>query len=212
MIILRKLFSSPNKKNEEDGEETKYQKMNRKERARTIGTLVGVPIAALGTTISAGITENKYKKGKEKIDELSAKHGKRIDDEYEAIKNKIEEKSNEVKEAINKKYAPSDKDSSFDRIKKRADNFNSQKNRINAEYKLNVENINRATQKRLKLIDAEGRLLNRLNKKVEKAHLLGSLGSIAVGTGLGIAAGRRANKFQKKRNEEYNRERRSKKR
>lgn len=207
MIILRKLFSS-----KENEEETKYQKMNRKERARTIGTLVGVPIAALGTTISAGITENKYKKGKKKIDELSAKHGKRIDDEYEAIKNKIKEKSNKVKEAIDKKYAPSDKDSSFDRIKKGVDKFNSQKNRINAEYKLNVENINRATQKRLKLINAKGRLLNRLNKKVEKAHLLGSLGSIAVGTGLGIAAGRRANKFQKKKNEEYNRERRSKKR
>ena len=69
---------------------------------------------------------------------------------YEAINNKIEEKSNEVKEAINKKYAPSDKDSSFDRIKKEVDKFNSQKNRIDAKFELNVKNINRATQKTIK--------------------------------------------------------------
>lgn len=99
----------------------------------------------------------------------------------------------------------------FDRIKKEVDKFDSQKNRINVRFELNAKNINRARQKQLKLVDAESRLLDRLNKKVGKAQLLGSLGSIAVGTGLGIAAGRRANKLQKKRNEEYNRERRSKK-
>lgn len=206
MIILRKLFSS-----KENEEETKYQKMKRKRRAQTIGTLVGIPIAAIGTTISTGIAENKYKKGKEKIDELYAKHENKIRDEYKAIDNKIEEKSNEVKEAINKKYAPSDKDSPFDRIKKEVDKFDSQRKRINAKLELDMKNKNRATQKRLKLVNAKNRLLTNRLKKVGKAQLLGSLGSIAVGTGLGIAAGRRANKLQKKRNEEYNRERKSKK-
>lgn len=206
MIILRKLFSSSNKKKKNEGEETEYQKGIRKRGATAIGSAVGIPIATAGSLISTAIVENKYKKGDKKIKELYNKHDKRIDDEYEAIKNKINEKSEEVKKAIDKKYAPSEKDTSFEKVNKKVGRFNSNINRINVETELHNKNIARTSQKHQNLINAKSRLSDRLIKKSGKAQLLGTLGSIAVGAGLGTIVGKRVSKVKKEKNEKYNRE------
>ena len=58
------------------------------------------------------------------------------------------------------------------------------------------------------LLEARKRLLNRVDRKAAKARLKGAAGVLALGTDVGIAAGKMANKSIKERNKKINRIRR----
>lgn len=179
MIILRTgLFS------QKTDEETQRQKKDRKRLATTSGILAG---GLSGAIIGSGI-ESKVNKDRAKVIDKATERLNKIDREARKVEEKITSKANEILKDPRIK-----REGNLGRIK--VEIAANELLKKNAELTLNkMENLDAAKK----------RLLKRIQRKGLKAHGIGALGALGVGTLTGLAA----NNSLKKHNKKVNRIRR----
>lgn len=208
MIILRSKWFSPKEKTDE---ETEFQKSIRRRGSVGTGVLSALPVLVGGSIVGESVIGEKEDKAREKVDSLFDKHKEPIYNRYNSIDKKIKDKSDEIQQYIKNKWDKvrnNPRANLRDRINANIGEFEDSSNLSTAESKLHARN----SKERNKAIDnlflASKRLLNRVDRKAAKARLKGAAGVLALGTGVGIAAGKIANKSIKERNKKINRIRR----
>lgn len=206
MIIIRNKYFSEGKKKSD--EETEKQKRDRRSVAIGVGTLVGVPTAAIASGISEGIIQNKEQEARKKLDKLYDKHRAPIGEKYEKVMDGLKKRSEEIEKAINDKYSKEYSNDIRERLRQTLNKGEDQRKRLLAEFKLRNEVLNRESAEVDKLLKARGRLLKRIERKANKTRIKGVGSALAIGSGLGIAAGVGVNKSIKKHNKKVNKVRR----